>query len=817
VTRSATTGLELLLLYALCAAGAALAARLLRQPIPRRLILLFALLPMLFLWPGFLRGKTPLPADHAFLTVADPEARPTTVWLDDVARQFAPWARASRRAWESGQLPHRNRWNGCGMALDGNGSSSVYFPLTLAGMLLPLPAAFTFWAAARLFLSLSGTWLWLMQLGLSRAAALFGAVAFSFSLALTAWVHFPQTSVLCLWPWVLWAIERQREPHARRRALAFLVLLFSLLPLAGHIETVASICVFTALWFAARAGVGDTTLPSGSRGRIAGAALLALGLSSFSLIPQALAILASNRLALTAQPFWGPILSALPHAPAAPSTLLLLFFPRALGDGIALPIAPGSLGSFPEMAQGYFGILGVALALLVARPGSPRAGAEKALLAPLCFGLGAAAGAWPFAEIASLVPGLNRMLPARFLVWVALTGAAIASFELDRLQKDLGHRRDAGAWLLACLGAPLALAAWSQRNFEAVRGASFGLTPENKPYLIAGATLLAALVVVASIIRKPLRFATLGMSLLTVIAGGELFRQGMRLSPFSDPDLVYRPTPLVRFLQSRPGTFRIVGQGVTLFPNVGVFSGVEDIRTHDPIERRDYTQFLDAACGYDPSAYFKQIENVNAPALDFLNVRYLVAGPARARPSEKWSLVYSGSDGTVFENASVLPRVYEPERIRPAPPGAALPFESLDWKREALVTLKGAADHGPAPDLPAPRARLSDYDETANTVSFRAQAAGPTVLVASLVQDGGWRAFAENGSSIATGRANGPFLALALPGGDHRIRLEYTTPGFRLGAAISLLSLGAAALLAAVAIGDRARQRHRWSAAPGPK
>src|SRR5262245_14690030 len=386
-----------------------------RRPIAPRWLLPLVLLPLLYLAPIWATGKTLLPADHAFLTLPDPGARPTTVWSDDAAKQFAPWARAARLAWEKREWPHRFPWSGCGMTLDANGSSSVSSPLTLLGLLLPLATAFTFWAAVKILLALTGTWLWLQELGVTAAASLFGAVAFGLSLAMTAWILFPQTAVIALWPWIPFALERWRDPLARRRAFALLVALFVLLPLSGHLESAASGCAFAAVFVAARRVVGEKTPAAPVARAIATAALLSLAISAFSLLPQILAILASNRLALTAEPFWTPIVSWLPHAPGSPWAPALLLFPRALGDGIASPLLPGSLGSFPEMAQGYIGIPGAMFALLFLRPGSPRPAAEKALCVPLVAGLGFAAGAWPFAEIEQVLPGLNRMLPARFL------------------------------------------------------------------------------------------------------------------------------------------------------------------------------------------------------------------------------------------------------------------------------------------------------------------------------------------------------------------------------------------------------------------
>jgi Bacterial membrane protein YfhO len=86
--------------------------------------------------------------------------------------------------------------------------------------------------------------------------------------------------------------------------------------------------------------------------------------------------------------------------------------------------------------------------------------------------------------------------------------------------------------------------------------------------------------------------------------------------------------------------------------------------------------------------------------------------------------------------------------------------------------------------------------------SFRARVwHDEAFLVTSLVQDGGWSARDEAGAPIGATLANGPFLALRVPEGDHRIVLKYRPPGFGIG-----LLASAAGLLAAVAGIVRARR-----------
>jgi len=247
----------------------------------------------------------------------------------------------------------------------------------------------------------------------------------------------------------------------------------------------------------------------------------------------------------------------------------------------------------------------------------------------------------------------------------------------------------------------------------------------------------------------------------------------------------------------------VVGEGAALFPGTNVFAGVEEIRTHDPVERRDYVEFLDRTCGYDPKPYFKQIRNLESPALDFLNVRFLVSGdPARAE-SQRWRRVYSGPDGSVLENTRVLPRVFAPGRLRIVAdaPAADLPLPE-DWSREAtLVANRENLSESNAP------AEVLDYRETTNQVRFRARSLDPrrqTVLVTSLIDDGGWSATGDRGTSLPTFRANAVFLALLLPAGAQAVALDYRPPGFRPGLAVSA---AAAALVLFVLVRNAWKRR----------
>ncbi|HKF45004.1 MAG TPA: hypothetical protein VKG01_18045 [Thermoanaerobaculia bacterium] len=815
------TTLLLLLLYALVGAAAVLVARWLSRPPSWRYLLAFWLVPVVFIAPGLFTGKTILPTDHAKLILpwsatagAVDRYNPN---LNDIATHMAPWAKAVRMSWKEGTLPWRQRWNGSGMALAANAQSAAFSPLTFLMFALPLAHAFTFAAAVKLFLALLGAWLWLTELGVSRMSALFGAACFGLSGAMTPWILFPHTTVLCLFPWALFAMERLRDERVRRRAMAALAAILLCWALGGHPETAVLGVLFLLLWILGRAVWDDPARPAAALRRVLVCGALACGLSAFLLLPQALAIAESSRVPV-AREFRDRLpVRAVPHGPLWRYGLVTAAFPRALGDAVDSPMLKEAVGSFPEMALSYFGVLGWAGALCIFRPGSRRKRAELALLVPLVAGLGASVGLWPFFEIAVLTPVLGMMFILRYLTWVPLAGAAIAAFELDRLAADsVGRRRS--VWLF--LASPAALAAfgiWTYQRFRPDHLASGGLDSQKAAFTIAWICLGAAAVLFLAVRLRPgPKSVAVFSTTLAAIAAAELLYQGMRLYRFGSPADLYPDTPMLAFLRSRPGTFRVAGEGTVLFPDSSIFAGLEDVRTKDPVERLDYIEFLDATCGYPAKEEFKQLRNVNCSALDFLNVRYLLSAPGRASPGEKWRPVYSGADGTVFENRDVLPRVFAPQKItliagsgKPAglswnaftlfgAPARALSSKS-EWKEQAFVL----GGEGMLENIPV---EISEYRESGNRISFRIHAEAGTSgawIVGSLVQDGGWTARDENGLLVPATLANGPFLALRVPRGDHRIVLTYRPPGFPPG---FLILLATVLVVSASAVGGTVRR-----------
>ncbi len=790
--------------------GVAIAARALGRAIPALALAGFLLLSVSPYPLAYVAHRTPLPLDQlGFLPPWHVGAgAPRNPYLNDIATQILPWTEAVRLAWKDGSLPLRDRWNGCGTPLAANSVSAAFFPPTFAEVVLPIWRGFSLAIAVKLFLAAAGMFLWARELRASIRAAGFAAAAFALSFSfIPPWVLYPQSGVFCLWPWTLFLLERCRDSAGRGRAVGALAAVFVLIVLAGHPESSALGALFAALWLVGRRAVGDLPdLAVVLRSALA-AGVVAAGLTAFLLLPSLFAIAASGRLAAARVPYWQPHLSLAPHAPLWRG-LLPAFFPATLGNGIEAPTVPGGTGTFPEMAMGYAGIVTWMAALLALRKGGPRPRSERILWVIALVGFGEAVCVWPLAEIFAKLPAFRYVFPLRFNGWMALALPVVAAMEIDRLERDRREGRSGAGAVLAAAALLAAAGVGLYAYMFAYRRATGGLRFQT----IQLGVVLAALGLAAWVALRA-RPGALAYG-LTALVAAELLGQWHVSNRLYRPERLFPDTPMLRFLRSQPGPFRVAGAGPMLFPSTNVFARLEDVRTHDAVERHDYMRFLDATCGYRYDEYFKKLRNLDATALNFLNVRYVLAMPGTPVPGARWRTAYAGPDGVAFENADVLPRAFAPARVRRiAAPRSRWPVADAaaafgaefsriaatsDWNASASILADGPTEAG------NPIAHVERYEERTNAAAFDATVPSGTasVVVLSLVQDGGWTARDENGT-LPVHLANGPFLAVEVPPGAHRVRLTYVPPGWRAGAAFSMATVVAIAVLLA------ARRRRR--------
>ena len=257
----------------------------------------------------------------------------------------------------------------------------------------------------------------------------------------------------------------------------------------------------------------------------------------------------------------------------------------------------------------------------------------------------------------------------------------------------------------------------------------------------------------------------------------------------------------------------MAGLGPAFFPNAHALYGVEDVRVHDPMANGRYVGFLRTTFGLDTDDYFMKWDDPDTRVLDLTNARYIVTDPRYPmKDVGRYTLVYKGKDGRIYENRDALPRVWAAQNV-------VLEFKGdkfvdklarhSDWAHTAIVKNLPVIDDRMRQDLLAPRPanapQASVRITSAKPTEFRAHVSAPrwTLIVSSLPWWPGWHV-TRNGREIEPQPVNGPFLGWTVPPGETDVRVWYAPATFYGGAAVSLVTIAA---LAALATRSRLRRR----------
>lgn len=181
-----------------------------------------------------------------------------------------------------------------------------------------------------------------------------------------------------------------------------------------------------------------------------------------------------------------------------------------------------------------------------------------------------------------------------------------------------------------------------------------------------------------------------------------------------------------------------------------------------------------------------------SPWLDFLNVGVLVAEKIKEDPAalEKagWEPVEGGEWMRLYRNTEVRPRCYAASKVRAVANEAEAKkaLAEVDFRDEVVV--EGQA---PAGSVGPAEVRFESYRD--NEVVLRVKAVGPALVVCSETLYPGWRATIDDRETPIL-RTNRAFRGIAVPAGDHRIRMAFTPTRMYAGGVVTL-----AAMLAMIA------------------
>lgn len=376
-------------------------------------------MPLLFTGKALFTNRVVAPVDLAF--TAEPlrdYARDYGVEtvhngvLSDLQCQILPWQQAVRGALARGEWPLWNPHILCGDILAAAAQPAVYDPIQLAGLILPLPDAFSFGVTMTFFLAAFFTFAFARALGLGEIAALVAAAGFAFCGMLAIFAGWPLGRAWAYFPLVLYAV-RGVTRDATAGSAFLLGLAFVLVIFAGHPESVLHVVFVGALY-----GAFETRRMK-SVGLACAAGATALLLTAVYLMPFAEAVPQTLEHFIRSE-----LYADTPYERLAPAAVR--------SARIARTFIRNEQGADPLSARVGPVVLALSvLGLFLAR--RDRQAWFFAALAIVC--LLATFGSWPVAHALHALPLFDIAINERLAFAAAFSLAILAAFAVDRLPR----------------------------------------------------------------------------------------------------------------------------------------------------------------------------------------------------------------------------------------------------------------------------------------------------------------------------------------------------------------------------------------------
>ncbi len=604
-------------------------------------IILIVLMAGIFFWPVWRQGKLPIPADalvglyhpyRDYFSNRFPQGVPYKNYIltDPVLQQY-PWRwlifKGPALPRQGRALSHlrENPYNFSGTPLLANIQAGAFYPLNIIFFIINnFSMAWTVFIMLQPILAAAFMFLWLVNRGLGRVAAVFGGFVWAFSSFNLVWMEWGNIGHAGLWlPLALLAIDKiagKKEEGRRKKALWHGVFQFSLVSslLAGHWQVTLYLLAAVAIYIivvkrpgpaAARPGLNRFSV-------FLVHCFFFVVLTSFQWIPALRFMAASNREVeqqnvLSREGFF-----------IKPKQLVQLVAPDFFGN----PATGNYRGEWNYSEQViYIGMIGLVLAV------GGAVTKQKNLLGLQGFGLALVLAGLllavrnPIAEIPYRlnIPIWSDFQPTRLSYFITFGLAILSAIGFDQLiNQKFTIKRMPTAVTTVGLGLFGLL----------VVSSKFGMTDKivSQRNLILPAMLWGAFGTLSLANRRFSRFVACCLLLVAIF---DLFRFGWKFTPFSPPEYLYPVTTAIKFLQENLGEgerYMTLDRRI-LPPNANIMYKLESIEGYDPIYSQDYARLItrmETGNPQDSPANFGRIVrpgNFGSPVAKELGVKYVLA------------------------------------------------------------------------------------------------------------------------------------------------------------------------------------------------
>jgi hypothetical protein len=738
-------------------------------------VLIFILAHLGQFWPVYFQHLLPFPGDMlvAFyfpwsgggFAGFDPWTQYKALNTVDTIKQFYPWKVLAFDAIRQGFWPLWNPYNFSGMPLVANLQSGLFFPANLIYLVLPVLWG---WVSNVMFqLSLFGVFfcLFLRSEGLSKLAAVFGAVvAMNISyIALWHWQLVITQSLLFL-PLILFVVNKYSKLHN-----SYFIILNSILLafcfFGGHAQTTIYVYLIYGLFALFRKVSLKLILLT---------MILPLFLAAVQLVPSIEAYLLSAREGAATKDLFAPFVFPW-------RKMITVVAPNFFGH----PTNRNYFGMDYRDFNAYFGITAFVFSILSLGWFKVSKNIRFYLLLAL---IGLLFSIKPLAFIFDVfnVPILSSGVPARMIFVFQFAGAVLAAYGFEYWWKEKKYSLRGLVILGVIIGI---LWLWSL------------ITSNN----VARNNLILPTIFFATTSLLIFWQTKIAIALIFVILFFQYSYFFHQYNSFAPEKFVFPKHPVLAYLQKNAGIDRFFGtENAILDQNFATIYKIFDFKGYDSMYLRRYGELVAAAeTGKMPAIVPRSDAYINhwsdrqsERLLDLLGVKYLLdkddglksdwdEEPAKF-PPEKYQLLWQRRPWRVYERKTALPRVvlfgdYQVEtdnnKIL-----EKLYEVNFDYQKQLIleespeIVLKKATKV---------KANIISYEP--NNVRIRTDSDVPQLLFLSDNYYPGWKALVD-GKKTEILRANYTFRAVALPAGSHEVIFDYDPLSFKIGAGISIIS-----------------------------
>jgi len=697
-----------------------------------------------------------------------------------VARDFGlfsyPVATFHRECFWRGEWPLWNPYNCCGMPFLAQFNTLALYPLSLIYLLLPLGWSLSAFCLFHVFLAGMGMYFLARRWTGSQAGGALAGVAFSFNGLTLNFLMWPSHIATLAWlPWVILLVEEGWKSGGRKIIAAALAAAMEVL--AGGPETI----LFTWLLLLTLAAAGCAreagTIWRTAR-RVAAMGLLTLGLTAAQLLPFVDFALHSSRSSHYGDSAW-----AMP--PWGWGNFLVPLFRTSQWQQIAVQRTQ-------HWTSSYYAGIGVVflagIALWRGRRNWRVCWLGGFLLASLVLALGD--DGYVFLWLRRLMPFLGFFrYPVKFVILTLvvlplLAAWALAQYENRPSRGWRGWRLDGmwGAALLLLIAAVLGAARlWPVKDTSWPATAANGLwrmlflvltllalcffagRPRGRRWSVL---LLLAAVWLDLLTHEPWQNPTVDPSVfqpglaridVNFDSAPDIAQSRLMMSPYSARQIYSESSPDVKknFLLDR-SVFLANCNLLDDLPKVDGFFSLY-VRESDKV-----LWLLDSRTG-------QKLDSLE----DLLSVSQTIA-PGKLFdwvPRTNYIPIVTVGQAPVFAGD---PTAFD-----------AIANDEADFRRvvylptEAKTFVRAARE---------PQARIVSKDFTARRENIEVETPGPAMVVVAQAYHHNWRASVD-GAPVPLWRANYAFQAIAVPAGQHRIKLVYQDDAFQAGGVISMASI----------------------------